>query len=94
MKCADVNQAELRKSTYDDFGPRCLGIPHGLDRTLTRASGRGRDERAARNFEIWGSAISSGRVRILAQSPISENFNSKYHGLYERSKPNLKVIDL
>ena len=38
------------------FGPRCLGIPHGLDRTLTRASGRGRDERAARNFEIWGSA--------------------------------------
>ena len=38
------------------FGPRCLGIPHRLDRTLTRASGRGRVERAARNFEIWGSA--------------------------------------
>ena len=38
------------------FGPSCLGIPHGLDSTLTRASGRGRDERAVRNFEMWGSA--------------------------------------
>ena len=56
MKCADVNQAELRKSTYDDFWTKMFRYPARQDRTLTRASGRGRDERAGRNFKIWGSA--------------------------------------